>query len=132
MKKTILVLISFIVCAFSGLFYGWMWVFSIYFLFSLGRIKDSVVWEIPLYALASSVLILFFPENTAELFKCLIFLGSIALSFGNPKKLFLYFPLCVVMLLFKNDLWGIYAITGALCSAMSTREYHTKKIVPQN
>ncbi len=122
MKKPILVLISFIVCAFSGLFYGWMWIFPIYFLFSAFVFRESLVWEIPLGALASSVLILFFPENTTELFKSLIFLGSILLSFYNPKKLFLYFPLCVLMLFLKNDIAGIYALTGAIMGSAQKRE----------
>lgn len=122
MKKPILVLISFIVCAFSGLFYEWMWIFPIYFLFSAFVFKSSLVWEIPLGALASSVIILFFPENTNELFKCLIFLGSIFISFFNPKKLFLYFPLCILMLFLKNDIAGIYALTGAITASAQKRE----------
>ena len=121
MKKPVLVLISFIVCAFSGLFYGWMWIFPIYFLFSAFVFKESLVWEIPLGALAASVLILFFPENTEELFKCLIILGSILIAFCNPKKLFLYFPLCVLLLFLKNDIAGIYALTGAIMGSSQKR-----------
>ncbi len=121
MKKPILVLISFIVCAFSGLFYGWMWIFPVYFLFSMFVFKESLVWEIPLGALASSVLILFFPESTAELFRSLIFLGSIFISFFNPGKLFLFFPLSVLMLFLKNDIAGIYALTGAILGSVQKR-----------
>lgn len=132
MKKTIFVLISFVVCAFSGVFYGWIWLFPIYFLFSSFKISNSVAWEIPIGALMASVLMLFFPENTGELFRCLIFLGSMALSFLNPKKLFLFFPLCVFMLFLKNDSAGIYALTGAFLGSLHKNEYSVPQIVSQN
>lgn len=129
MKKPVLVLISFIVCAFSGLFYGWMWIFPIYFLFSAFVFKESLVWEIPLGALAASVLILFFPENTNELFKCFVLLGSILVSVFSPKKLFLYFPLCALLLFLKNDIAGIYALMGAIIGSVQKRTSPVKNCI---
>ncbi|MBR1970079.1 MAG: hypothetical protein IKA17_06960 [Clostridia bacterium] len=121
MKKPVLILISFIVCAFSGLFYGWMWIFPVYFLFSAFVFGADMVWEVPLGALAASCLILFFPENLPELFKCFIFLGSVLISFFNPKKLFIYFPLCILLLFLKNDIAGIYALMGAIMGSAQKR-----------
>lgn len=117
MKKIGLILISFILCAVFSVTHGWIWFFPVYLLFSYKNLSPSLIWEIPLGCFGASVLMLFLSTSHPELFRALIPCAALLISISKPKKLFIFFPLAILMLALKNNEAGIYTMAAAIvCS----------------
>ena len=117
MKNIVLILISFILCAVLGVASGWACFFPVYLLLSYKNLDSSLMWEIPLWCYATSVLIIFTTEFHFELFRVLVPCAALLIALTTPKKMLVFFPIAILMLCLKNDEAGIYAMMASIiCS----------------
>lgn len=114
MKNIVLILISFILCAFLGVVRGWAWFFPVYLLFSYKNLDSSLVWEIPLWCYGTSILILFMPDLCFEIFRILLPCAALLIALTKPKKMLIFFPIAMLMLFLKNDEAGIYTMMASI------------------
>lgn len=102
MKKIIYFIISYIVCQALGLNDIWLGFAISYAAILFTRMTDSLLWEIPMGALAAAIGISAIGEDFASLLRILIPCAGVIIAYTSPKRLALFFPAAVLALFFKN------------------------------
>ena len=117
MQKIFSLTISFIVCFIFGIADVWPWFALAFVLLSFPNVQESM-WEIPLGAMAISVLSIFCRDYTGILTASLIISASAIFAVSKPQKLFIFYPLAAISLfLFPTSESAVYAMSAAFWCA---------------
>ena len=117
MQKLFSLAISFLICLVFGVADVWPWFALSFVLLSLPDIRESV-WEIPIGAMAISVLVIFLGDYTAVLMSVLLISTSVIFAISIPRKLIIFYPLAAIALfLFPADESIVYTMAAALWCA---------------
>ena len=128
MRKILYVFITFVLCALFG--EGMLWIpFAVaFFLLSSRKSTSSLLWEIPMGVLISSIAADAFLNEEIILLRILLPISAVLFAGFSPKKLFAFFPLAIISI-FLGDGYGIAIMCGALWYGVkSVFENHRKPL----
>ena len=108
MKKLLYVAVTFPICALFGFEKIWLGFSLVYVLTVFNRIGKHSLWEIPMAVLACSIITDVFADYYAEVIKIIIPVSAVIIAWNNPKKLILFFPVCIGAIALKN----VYAVSA--------------------
>ncbi len=113
MRKIFYILTTFAVCTLfneSGLWLGFT---AVYLLLSFRSADTSILWEIPMGVLISSIAVDVFSDGAIVIIRLLIPIAAALFAGFYPKKLFLFFPLAIVSLILR-DTYGIQVMCASI------------------
>ena len=113
MRKIFYILTTFAVCALFGAGRLWLGFAAAFLLLSLKNADSSILWEIPMGVLISSIASDAFSGGEITLIRILIPIAAALFAGFYPKKLFLFFPLAIVSLILR-DTYGISVICACV------------------
>ena len=113
MRKIFYILTTFSVCALFGAGKLWAFFAATFILFPLKNINSSILWEIPMGVLISSIAGDVFANGAVVLLRVMIPIVAVLFAGFNQRKLFLFLPLAIAALILRNG-YGI----GIMCAAM--------------
>ncbi len=117
MQKLFSLAISFLICLVFGIVNVWPWFALSFVLLTFPDITESV-WEIPLGAMAISVLTIFCRDYISVLLSSLLVSASVIFAIASPRKLLVFYPLAVIALfLFPTDESIVYTMAAAFWCA---------------
>ena len=117
MQKLFSLGLSFLICLIFGISDVWIW-FSISFVLLSFPDMDESIWEIPLGAMAISVILAFCRDYTEVLTASLIIPASVIFAAAKPRKLLVFYPLVIASLFFfPNSESVVFAMAASLWCA---------------
>lgn len=115
MNKIFYGAVSFFICLVLGLPYEWLCFAPVFVLFSYKELSSSMIWEIPMGCVAADIVLRFCSEYEPGLFRWLTVAAAAVIALTSPKKLFLFFPLVIALLISKTAAaTGTFIIAAAL------------------
>ena len=113
MRKIFYIFTTFAVCALfneSGLWLGFA---AAYLLLSFRSADTSILWEVPMGVLISSIAVDVFSDGAIVIIRLLIPIAAALFAGFYPKKLFLFFPVAIASLILRDG-YGIALMCAAL------------------
>ena len=103
MKKIIYFILTYIVCHILGVGGIWLGFAPFMCLTLFTRLKNSLIWEIPIGTLICAIIINLAGKDYTLLLRILIPCGAAIIAYTSPKRLALFFPAAVLSLFLKNE-----------------------------
>ncbi len=132
MKKVLFIAGTFALCALFGAGKLWAGFAAGFLLLSSKNIGSSILWEIPMGVLISSIASDVLNGGTEILLRVLVPIAATLFAGFYPKKLFLFFPLAIAALLI-GEVYGIPIMVASVwCGARSifVKDDYSTKIYP--